>query len=43
VPLDVLRELHPYEDYELAASRVPTVWAEGDYEDDLFAGIDLTD
>ncbi|MGE0794986.1 MAG: mycothiol conjugate amidase Mca [Acidimicrobiia bacterium] len=39
VPLEVLAELHPYEDYELAASRVSTAWPEGGFEDDLFAGI----
>ncbi len=41
VPVDVLRELHPYEDYELAASRVPTSWPEDGFETDLFAGVDL--
>ena len=39
VPLEVLAELHPYEDYELASSRVSTFWPEGGFEDDLFAGI----
>jgi mycothiol S-conjugate amidase len=42
VPLDVLAELHPYEDYELAVSRVPTAWPEGEFETDLFAGVDFS-
>jgi mycothiol S-conjugate amidase len=42
VPIEVMRELHPYEDYELALSRVPTSWPEGGYESDLFAGVDLS-
>jgi mycothiol S-conjugate amidase len=40
VPLEVMKELHPYEDYELAVSRVPTAWPEGSFEDDLFAGVE---
>jgi len=38
VPRDLEREVHPYEDYELAASRVPVT---DELEHDLFAGIDL--
>jgi mycothiol S-conjugate amidase len=41
IPLDVMAELHPYEDYELGRSRVPVVPRDGAWEDDLFAGIVL--
>jgi mycothiol S-conjugate amidase len=39
IPIETMRDVHPWEEYELVASRVPTAWAEGSYEDDLFAGV----
>ena len=42
VPLEVVREIHPWEDFELARSLVDTDVDEGEYEHDLFAGIRVT-
>jgi len=39
VPLDVARELHPWEDFVLARSLVESDVSEGEYETDLFAGV----
>jgi len=43
VPLDVLREIYPWEDYTLAASRVggPVLSATDEVETDLFAGVEI--
>ena len=45
VPLDVLREIYPWEDYTLAASRVggPVLSADSELETDLFAGVEIAD
>ena len=40
--LEVVREIHPWEDFELARSLVDTDVAEGEYEHDLFAGVRVT-
>jgi mycothiol S-conjugate amidase len=39
VPLEVARELYPWEDYTLARTLVDTGRTDGEYEADLFAGI----
>jgi mycothiol S-conjugate amidase len=39
MPLEVARELHPWEEYVLVRSLVDPGHAEGEYETDLFAGI----
>jgi mycothiol S-conjugate amidase len=39
VPLEVAREMYPWEDYTLARSLVDTRPNEGEYETDLFAGV----
>jgi mycothiol S-conjugate amidase len=39
IPVDVMRELYPWEDYELGRSLVDTGVREGEMEDDLFAGL----
>lgn len=39
VPLEVMRDLHPWDDYERARSRVEVLTGEAEFEDDLFAGI----
>jgi mycothiol S-conjugate amidase len=42
VPLDVERELHPWEEYVLARTLVDPGTVEGEYETDLFAGLRVT-
>lgn len=42
VPMEVARELHPYEDYVLERSLVDTGVVEGELETDLFQGIRVT-
>lgn len=39
LPPEVANAVYPVEDYVLARSRVVSTVAEGDYEDDLFAGV----
>ena len=39
VPLDVARDLHPWEDFVLARSLVESATADGEFETDLFAGV----
>jgi mycothiol S-conjugate amidase len=39
LPDDVIREVFPWEEYTLARSLVDNHVAEGEYEDDLFAGV----
>ena len=39
LPDDVVRRVHPWEEYILARSLVDTGVAEGEFETDLFAGI----
>jgi mycothiol S-conjugate amidase len=39
VPLDAVRELHPYEDFVLARSIVGDTVPDGGFETDLFAGV----
>ena len=39
LPDDVVREVFPWEEYTLARSLVDTKVPEGEYEDDLFAGV----
>ena len=39
IPLEVMRDLYPWEDYELARSLVDTGVHPGEMEDDLFAGL----
>ena len=39
LPDDVVREIFPWEEFVLARSLVDTGVAEGDTEDDLFAGL----
>jgi mycothiol S-conjugate amidase len=41
MPLDVARELHPWDEYVLARSLVETSPVDGEYETDLFAGIQV--
>ena len=42
VPLETMREIHPWEDYELARSLVDVQRVDGDYEQDLFEGLRVT-
>ena len=39
LPDDVIREVFPWEEFTLARSLVDTGGADGEFEDDLFAGI----
>jgi len=39
VPLEVARDLHPWEDFVLARSLVESPVADGEFESDLFAGV----
>ena len=39
VPLDVARDLHPWEDFVLARSLVESGTVDGEFETDLFAGV----
>ena len=39
LPDSVMREIYPWEEFLLAESRVDNGVAEGDTEDDLFAGV----
>jgi mycothiol S-conjugate amidase len=39
LPDDVIREAFPWEEFTLARSLVERTWGDGEYEDDLFAGI----
>jgi mycothiol S-conjugate amidase len=39
VPVDVARDLHPWEDFVLARSLVETSVVDGEFETDLFAGV----
>ena len=39
LPDDVIREVFPWEEYTLARSLVDNGVSDGEYEDDLFAGI----
>ena len=39
VPRDIEREVWPWEDFELAATRVPLDTPDGEFETDLFAGV----
>jgi len=39
VPLETMREIHPWEDYELARSFVDVSVPDGEYEHDLFEGV----
>ena len=41
MPLDVARELHPWDEYVLARSLVETGQVDGEFETDLFAGIQV--
>ena len=42
VPTETMREIHPWEDFELARSLVDTGVADGEYEHDLFQGVRVT-
>src|SRR5262249_22048782 len=42
VPLEAMREIHPWEDYELARSLVDVRVVDGEYEHDLFEGVRVT-
>jgi mycothiol S-conjugate amidase len=39
LPDDVIREAFPWEEFTLARSLVARTWPDGEYEDDLFAGV----
>ncbi len=39
IPTDVIRQIHPWEEYVLARSLVGDIPEPGDYETDLFAGV----
>ena len=39
VPLEVARDLHPWEDFVLARSVVESTGGDGEFETDLFAGV----
>jgi len=42
VPLESMREIHPWEDYDLARSLVDVEIPDGEYERDLFQGVRVT-
>jgi mycothiol S-conjugate amidase len=42
VPLEAMRDIHPWEDYDLARSLVDVSMPEGEYEHDLFEGVRVT-
>ncbi|MFI5046180.1 MAG: mycothiol conjugate amidase Mca [Acidimicrobiia bacterium] len=42
VPTETMREIHPWEDFDLARSLVETGVADGEYEHDLFQGVRIT-
>jgi mycothiol S-conjugate amidase len=42
VPLETMREIHPWEDYDLARSLVGVTIPDGEYEHDLFEGVRVT-
>jgi len=42
VPLETMREIHPWEDFDLARSLVDVDIPEGEYEHDLFQGLRVT-
>jgi mycothiol S-conjugate amidase len=42
VPLEAMRDIHPWEDYDLARSLVDVSVPEGEYEHDLFEGVRVT-
>lgn len=42
VPLETMREIHPWEDYDLARSLVDVAITDGEYEHDLFEGVRVT-
>ena len=42
IPIEVMRELYPWEDYELARTLVDTHVPDGEIEEDLFAGIGVS-
>jgi mycothiol S-conjugate amidase len=43
LPDDVIREAFPWEEFTLARSLVARTWPDGEYEDDLFAGVRARD
>lgn len=42
LPDEILREVYPWDEFELAASHVDTALVDGELESDLFAGIRIT-